>query len=149
MILPKGQHIYREENWAPYRPSRLSPSQWHALWIYPIYQNRLLSLRKVRPKPLESHITNTKMGLQSRQKDVMIDGIKSSQEATNWYTAFRQCLNISSCTEVNAVLVLWNFLYKDWNSSYRLLIFMWSCSLSVTTRSINLDKKVRFETGLK
>ena len=58
-------------------------------------------------------------------------------------------LNISSCTEVNAVSVLWNFLYEDWNSSYRLLIFMWSCSLSATTRSINLDKKVRFETGLK
>ena len=58
------------------------------------------------------------------------------------------CLDISSCTEVNAVSVLWNFLYEDWNSSYRLLIFMWSCSLSATTRSINLDKKVRFETGL-
>ena len=46
--------------------------------IYPIYQNRPLSLRKVRSEPLESHITNTKMGLQSRQKDVMIDGIKCS-----------------------------------------------------------------------
>ena len=58
------------------------------------------------------------------------------------------CLNISSCTEVDAASVLWNFLYNDWNSSYRLLIFMWSCSLSATTRSINLDKKVRIETGL-
>ena len=47
------------------------------------------------------------------------------------------CLNISSCTEVNAVSVLWNFLYEDWNSSYRLLICMWSCNLSGTTRSIN------------
>ena len=28
------------------------------------------------------------------------------------------CLNISSCTEVNAVSVLWNFLYEDWNSLY-------------------------------
>ena len=58
------------------------------------------------------------------------------------------CLNISPCTEVNAVSVLWNFLYEGWNSSHRLLIYMWSCSLSATTRSINLDKKVRFETGL-
>ena len=59
------------------------------------------------------------------------------------------CLNISSCTEVDAVSVLLNFLYEDWNSSYRLLIFMWSSSLSATTRSMNWDKKVRFETGLK
>ena len=53
------------------------------------------------------------------------------------------CLNISSCSEVNAVSVLRKFLYEDWNSSYRSLIFMWSCSLSETTRSINLDYKVR------
>ena len=59
------------------------------------------------------------------------------------------CLNISSCNEVNAVSVLRNFLYEDCNSSYRLLISMWSCSLSATTSSINSDKKVIFETGLK
>ena len=58
------------------------------------------------------------------------------------------CLNILSFTEVYAVSVLWNFLYEDWNSSYRLLIFMCSCILSTTTCSINLDKTVRFETGL-
>ena len=66
---------------------------------------------------------------------------------THWFSSI--CLNIPSCTEVNAVSVLWNFLYEDWNPSYRLFIFMWSCSLSATTRSINLDKKVRFQTGLK
>ena len=50
------------------------------LWIYPINQNRLLSLRNVRSKPLESHITDTKIRLQSRQNDVMIDGIKRSAQ---------------------------------------------------------------------
>ena len=142
--LSKGQHIYSEENWAHYRPLRHFTSQWHAFWMYPIYQNTLFSLRKVRSKPLESHITDTKMGLQSRQKDVMIDGIKAalksrSNRMTHCFSSI--CLNISSCTEVNAVSVMCNFLYEDWNSPYRLLIFMWSCSRSATTRSINLDKK--------
>ena len=41
------------------------------------------------------------------------------------------------------------FPIRRLNSWYIFLIFMWSCSLSATTLSINLDKKVRFETGLK
>ena len=83
MILPRGNiyiYIYSEESWVKYRPLKHSTSQWHALWIYPIYTNKLLSLRKVRSKPLESHITDTKIGLQSRQKDLTIDGIKRSTE---------------------------------------------------------------------
>ena len=48
-------------------------------------------------------------------------------------------LNMSSCTPVSAVSVLWNFLYEDCNSSYKSLLVIWLCSWEAMTFSISFE----------